>query len=146
MFHIGFINEVYKMLQCICFRCSRLRLSDDTLRAELLKFRNGKRRLIECMVRSKGLNRCGQGGLTEGGCNAQQVPRRDPVAPSVRLRVCVSAGVCVFACVRACVCVCVCVFERLLPLPARHGGCVVVRAAQVLPPGHQPVCGAPRVE
>jgi DNA-directed RNA polymerase II subunit RPB1 len=73
MFHIGFIAEVYKVLQCICFRCSKLRITDEAVRGELMRLKNGKRRLAECLLRSKTISRCGQGPLSEG-CNFHQVP------------------------------------------------------------------------
>lgn len=32
MFHVGYINKVKKILECICFYCSRLKCSEDLLR------------------------------------------------------------------------------------------------------------------
>ena len=115
MFHIGFLAEVYKLLQCVCFKCSKLRLTDREALAEVLKYKNGKRRLVECMVRSKSVRRCGEGGLGEGGCNYTQV-----------------SGVCVAGS-----------RPRLGAEASRSHVFLNRAAAQVLPRRHQPVRGVP---
>ena len=46
VFHIGFLLEVYKLIQCVCINCSRL-LADksDPEYAKVSRIKSGKRRM-----------------------------------------------------------------------------------------------------
>ena len=95
VFHIGFMDEVYRILQCVCGHCGRLRCGDVTKLAALTRIPSGKRRLTEAYLLCAPLSVCGHtegpavdnnlthGAAEEGtGCHYVQV--------------CVT---CVFACV-----------------------------------------------
>jgi len=55
VFHIGFLNEVYKLVQCVCINCSRI-LADkaDPEFARVAKIKNGKKRLYAMMKLCRG--------------------------------------------------------------------------------------------
>ena len=76
MYHIGFINEVYKLLQCVCFHCSRIRLTDPGMIQTLRNVKDGKKRLAAALLECRKVKRCGSGTLSEGGCNFVQVRQR----------------------------------------------------------------------
>ena len=86
MYHLGFMNELYKIMQCICFNCSRL-LNQDPAVHEIIMLEKGKNRLKAAMKYCKG-KKCGDGGLDAGGCNFVQ--------PKFKVRVCVHSGRAVF--------------------------------------------------
>jgi len=49
VFHIGFLTKVKKILECICYKCGRLRLLEDTPKYDKLKsIRNPKQRFKYC--------------------------------------------------------------------------------------------------
>ncbi len=36
MYHVGFVNEVYKLLQCVCYSCSKIRgLTKELVRSAM---------------------------------------------------------------------------------------------------------------
>ena len=89
-FHVGFLNEIYKLAQCVCINCGRLRADKkDADYAKAMKL-SGKRRMHALLVISKGKNQCvgdlkrlgdgADGGMGAGaglltgdfGCGARQ--------------------------------------------------------------------------
>lgn len=59
VFHIGYLNTVYKLIQCVCINCSRV-LADrnDPDFASCAKIRNGKKRLMAMMRLCKSKSKC----------------------------------------------------------------------------------------
>lgn len=59
VFHIGFLNEAYKLIQCVCINCSRL-LADrtDPEFARASRIKNGKKRLYAMMRLCRSRGKC----------------------------------------------------------------------------------------
>ena len=59
VFHIGFLLEVYKLIQCVCINCSRL-LADksDPEYAKVSRIKSGKRRMAAMMRLCKSKTKC----------------------------------------------------------------------------------------
>lgn len=76
VFHVGFMPEVVKMLQSVCFHCAKFRSHDRQARLELLQEPCGKRRLTKASLLCKDLVSCSgkEGkGIVAVGCNYLQV-------------------------------------------------------------------------
>ena len=100
MFHVGFMPEVVKMLQSVCFHCAKFRNHDRQARLDLLQEPCGKRRLTKASLLCKDLSSCSgkEGkGIVAVGCNFLQVLSCHGSCP------CLMVGM-----GSACVCVCGC--------------------------------------
>jgi DNA-directed RNA polymerase II subunit RPB1 len=60
VFHIGYIQYVKKILNCVCIRCSRIRINDKNKLdiIELLKYKKGKNRLKDITDMAKSISMC----------------------------------------------------------------------------------------
>ena len=76
VFHVGFLNEVYKLAQCVCVNCSRL-LADraDPDFARYAKIRNGKKRMHAMMRLCRSRGKChGSSVRAAGAGDADDAP------------------------------------------------------------------------
>jgi DNA-directed RNA polymerase II subunit RPB1 len=59
VFHIGFLGEIYKLIQCVCINCSRLLVDkNDPDFARAARIKNGKRRMAAMLKLCKSKSRC----------------------------------------------------------------------------------------
>eukprot|EP00698_Gefionella_okellyi_P018051 TRINITY_DN5380_c0_g1_i1.p1 TRINITY_DN5380_c0_g1~~TRINITY_DN5380_c0_g1_i1.p1 ORF type:complete len:1783 (+),score=341.44 TRINITY_DN5380_c0_g1_i1:59-5407(+) len=82
VFHVGWITQVYKVLKCVCFYCSKLLTDDKDFRyRKAMKLKNRKHRFRMVMEICSGKKVCEGGGEAElqqteknshGGCGNQQ--------------------------------------------------------------------------
>jgi DNA-directed RNA polymerase II subunit RPB1 len=68
VYYIQFLDNVMKVLRCVCIRCAKLRI-DKNLRKDLLN-RRGESRWNEVLAACGNIRRCGQ--EVEDGCGALQ--------------------------------------------------------------------------
>jgi hypothetical protein len=59
VFHPGYFEEVYKILQCICYNCCRIRTSKPSRLREILAVKSGKARLNALYTLCAGMVACG---------------------------------------------------------------------------------------
>ena len=65
-----FINQLKKVLKCVCFRCSKLLVNKNSQIIQNLLDKDNKTRIQDICDMSSKIKRCGQ--ETEDGCGAKQ--------------------------------------------------------------------------
>lgn len=66
VFHCGFIDDVTKILRCVCYHCSRLLIDDlDPKDKPVLSIKDPETRLRKIHERCKGKHKCTMGDITE---------------------------------------------------------------------------------
>ncbi len=70
VYNFHFIDYVLKILNCICFKCSKLLLNKDNIYVDRGSKKNPKNKFTEINTETKKITRCGQ--ETSDGCNCKQ--------------------------------------------------------------------------
>ncbi|KAJ1979758.1 DNA-directed RNA polymerase II core subunit rpo21 [Dimargaris cristalligena] len=82
VYHIGFIVKIKKILECVCFHCSRLKIDAGDIRfVRARKLRDPKRRLKDIHALCNGKKRC-EATITDlDGDKKDEGPMTKPAAP-----------------------------------------------------------------
>jgi len=58
VFHVGYMEEIKKIMRCICFNCSQLLITKGPKYKEILRIKNPKKRQMLMVNISKGIKIC----------------------------------------------------------------------------------------
>ena len=73
VYNIHFMEYILKILNCVCFKCSKLLVDKDNIYIREILKKNPKKRFNTIYNECKKINRCGK--FTKDGCNCKQPDR-----------------------------------------------------------------------